>query len=274
MSVDGARLRVAVRRGGGSRPPLLLMNGIGAALESFQPLVDMLDPVLDVIRFDVPGVGGSPPPARPYRFPALARLVGRMLDELGVAEVDVLGISWGGGLAQQFAWTERRRCRRLVLVATGTGAMMVPGSPSVLAKLASPRRYGDPTYMIRIAPELYGGSIRRDPDRLRRVLHALAGPGDGRGYALQLAAGLGWTSVGFLPMVPQRTLVLTGDDDPIIPVANGRILAALIRRSTLHVYRGGHVELVADPAPFAVLIEQFLSDADAPAGGRRSRRIA
>jgi len=59
----------------------------------------------------------------------------------------------------------------------------------------------------------------------------------------------------------QPTLVLTGDDDPLIPTVNGRLLAALIPRARLHVYPGGHLELIARPEHLAPLIEQFL---DAP----------
>ena len=60
IGVDGHQLRVAVRHGQRGRVPLLLINGIGASLELLQPFVDALDPSLGVIRFDVPGVGGSP----------------------------------------------------------------------------------------------------------------------------------------------------------------------------------------------------------------------
>jgi poly(3-hydroxyalkanoate) depolymerase len=259
IEVAGERLRVAVRGGSPDRTPLLLMNGIGASLETFQPLVDALDPALEIIRFDVPGVGGSALPSLPYRFPALSRRLARLLDLLGYDEVDVLGISWGGGLAQQFALTERHRCRRLVLVATGTGAIMVPASPKVLAKMVTPRRYRDQGYMARIAPELYGGSVRTHPERLSGLLEHHGRSGHSRGYAYQLLAGWGWTSVPFLPLLPQRTLVLTGDDDPIIPAVNGKILAGLIRRAKLHVYPGGHVELVANPGALAPLIEDFLA---------------
>src|SRR6516164_617188 len=156
----GQRRKVAIRPGNGTRTPLLLFNGIGANLELLQPLVDALDPAIEVIRFDVPGVGGSPTPPLPLRFPALAWLTGRMLDQLGYTRVDALGVSWGGALAQQFALQYRWRCRRLVLVSTATGAIMVPGKPSVLAKMATPRRYFDPTYMASIAGIIYGGSVR------------------------------------------------------------------------------------------------------------------
>lgn len=235
------------------------MNGIGAPLETFQLFVDALDPSIEVIRFDVPGVGGSALPALPYRPWGLARLVARLLDKLGYDEVDVLGISWGGGLAQQFALSERRRCRRLVLVATGTGATMVPGSPRVLVKMITPRRYRDRQYMARIAPAIYGGAARVDPAALAPLLHRFGPTVRGRGYAYQLGAIVGWTSVPFLPLLRQPTLVLSGDDDPIVPAANGRILAALIPKAELFVYPGGHIDLVANPALLARRIQQFLA---------------
>ena len=130
--------------------PLLLINGIGASLELLQPFVDALDPGIEVIRFDVPGVGGSPMPALPYRFPGLCRLIAGLLTELGYGSADVLGISWGGGVAQQFAVSQRTRCRRLVLVSTGTGALMVPARPAVLARMVAPRRYTDRGYLQRV----------------------------------------------------------------------------------------------------------------------------
>ena len=219
------RLRIAIRPGNGTRTPLLLMNGIGASLDLLQPFVDALDPAIEVICFDVPGVGGSPPPAIPYRFTTLAYLVARMLDQLGYEQVDVLGISWGGGLAQQFAVQHCSRCRRLVLVSTATGALMVPARPAVLAKMVTPRRYLDPDYLASIAAELYGGSMRSHPEQARelaRAMHAVSP----RGYLYQLLASIGWTSLPWLPLIRQPTLILAGDDDPIVPLVNAKIMRA------------------------------------------------
>src|SRR5256886_15245892 len=162
--VDGQRLRVAIRSGNGTRTPLLVVNGSGVTLEVLEPFVDALDPAIEVIRFDVPGTGGSPAPLIPYRFSAHARLVRKMLDQLGYQQIDVLGVSWGGALAQQFAFQYPVRCRRLILVSTGTGALMVPGNPSALAKIATPRRYQDPVYMAQVAGEIYGGKMRTRPE--------------------------------------------------------------------------------------------------------------
>src|SRR5437762_9475395 len=157
--IDRQRLRIAIRPGNGTRTPLLLMNGIGVNFEVLQQFVDALDPAIAVIRFDVPGTGGSPAPRIPYRFSAHARLVTKMLDQLGYQQVDVLGVSWGGALAQQFAFQYPVRCRRLILVSTGTGALMVPGRPWVLAKIATSPRYQDSIYMEQIVGEIYGGKV-------------------------------------------------------------------------------------------------------------------
>ena len=97
----GRVLRVDVRPGNPAWPPLLLCNGIGASLEVLQPFVDALDPRREVIRFDLPGVGGSPLPVLPYHLATLSALLTGLLDRLGHDRADVLGISWGGGLAQQ-----------------------------------------------------------------------------------------------------------------------------------------------------------------------------
>ena len=265
LAVGGRTLRVSVREGTPGWPPLLLCNGIGASLELFQPFVDALDPRRPVIRFDIPGVGGSPAPVAPYHLATLPSLLAGLLDQLGYAQADVLGISWGGGLAQQFALSRPDRVRRLVLVATGTGALMVPAHPRILVRMLSPRRHRDPGYAARIAGELYGGSVRHDPALARDLLHAITRVGLARGYYYQLLSALGWTSLPWLPKLRSPALILAGDDDPIIPLVNARIMHRLIPRSRLHVYRGGHLELAADAESLAATVEAFL-DGDLNAG--------
>ena len=273
VAIGGRRLRVAVRPGRRGQPapglrglrpasrrvPLLLINGIGASLELLEPFVRELDPAVDVIRFDPPGVGGSAEPIGPYRFGGLCGLIADLLTELGYGAVDVLGISWGGGVAQHFATFQRARCRRLVLVATATGALMVPARPSVLAHMVTPRRYLDPGYLRRVAGDLYGGSARSDPARIATAMHDGNRVGSSRGYLYQLAAGAGWTSLPFLPLLRQPTLIVAGDDDPIIPLANARLMRRLIPDSRLHVYHGGHLGLVTEAAELAPVVDEFLT---------------
>ena len=266
LVVDGRELRIAVRPGSPvrsvvPRTPLLLINGIGASLELLEPFVRALDPGLDVIRFDPPGVGGSAEPPGPYRFTGLCTLIAGLLTELGYDQVDVLGISWGGGVAQHFAAFQRARCRRLVLVSTATGALMVPARPSVLAHMVTRRRYVDHAFMERVAGSIYGGSARENPERIAAAMNNGNRVGPSRGYLYQLTAGAGWTSVPFLPLLRQRALILSGDDDPIIPLANARLMKLLIPKARLHIYHGGHLELAADPQRLATAVEAFL-DAD------------
>jgi len=268
--VDGRHLRVDVTPGSrgqrsgpaglGGQLPLLLINGIGASLELLQPFVDALPGTSDVIRFDPPGVGGSPTPALPYRIGGLCRLIARMLSTLGYDRVDVLGISWGGGVAQHFAAFQPARCRRLVLVSTATGSLMVPARPGVLARMVTPRRYLDPGYLLSVAPALYGGSARDDPARIGEFMHAENRVGASKGYLYQLAAAAGWTSLPFLPLIRQPTLIMAGDDDPLIPLPNARVLHALIPRSRLHIYHGGHLGLVTEAAEHAPVVSRFLGE--------------
>ena len=263
LVVRGIQVRVSVRPGRGSfadQPPLLLCNGIGASLEALQPLVDALDPDRGVIRFDVPGVGGSPPPPLPYSLAMLSSWVTALVARLGHREFDVLGMSWGGALAQQLAVQSRRRVRRVVLVATGTGSLMVPAHPSVLAKMMTPRRHRDPAYAASIAADIYGGSMRTDPQRGAALLHAATRAGPKRGYYFQLAATTGWSSLPFLSLVRQPTLVLGGDDDPIVPVVNARLLARRIPDARLHVYHGGHLGILTESRELVPVIERFLTD--------------
>lgn len=273
VNVLGQDLRVRIRPGAdqGAGPPLLLCCGIGVGFDVLQPFVDVLDPSIEVVRFDVPGVGGSPAGPVPYGFQGNAYLAVRLLRELGYAQADVLGLSWGGGLAQQMAFQSPRFVRRLVLVSTGTGSVMVPGRPGVLSKMLTPRRFTDPLYAASVVGELYGGSARLDSDRVLRLLGDNVRPASKLGYLHQLAAGVGWTSLPWLPLIRQPTLILAGDDDPIVPSVNARIMRRLLPHARLHVYRGGHVALVTEADQIAPVVAEFVKDRDDSEPVRRFR---
>ena len=258
--VAGHRLRVAIRPGAGDGPPLLVCNGIGTPLEALAPFTSALDPAVEVVRFDVPGTGGSPAPRLPYSVPWLARLAGTMLTELGYGRFDVLGISWGGGLAQQLALRYPARCRRLVLAATSTGSIMIPAAPRVLLHLSTPRRHRDPAHAARVAGTLYGGALRHRPELAEPLTRSRATPVSRRGYLYQLTAAAGWTSLPWLRFIRQPTLILAGDDDPIIPLVNARLMAALLPAAQLRVYHDGHLALLTRAAELAPVVSEFLRD--------------
>jgi poly(3-hydroxyoctanoate) depolymerase len=259
VDASGVRIRTSVR---GSGPPLLLITGLGASLDLAAPFERALAVRgVQAVSFDAPGIGESSPYRWPQRMPGIARTVERTLDALGYDVVDVLGVSLGGVIAQQFAHQAPGRVRRLILAATGPGLGGVPGSPRILLALATPRRYYQPDYYRQIAGRVYGGAARRDPDAL---LHGSLARFTGRptlsGYLGQIYAITGWTSMPWLRTLRQPTLVLAGDDDPIVPLINGRILAWCIRDARLHIVRdGGHLFLLEHPEAMAALVAGFLT---------------
>lgn len=258
IDVRGQMLRVATKPGAPGRVPLLMFNGIGANLELGFPFLKALEDTPTII-FDVPGVGGSPMPALPYRPATLARMARHLLEHLGHEQVDVSGVSWGGGLAQQFARQYPRICQRLVLVATSAGWTMVPGKPNVLSKMSSIRRYTDKGYMRSIAAEIYGGDFRED-DTLIDAHAAGMRPSSNAGYMLQLLAMTGWSSMPWLWRLQQPTLILSGTDDPLIPVANARLLNRLIPNARLELVDNGHLFVVTRPVETAQTVEAFLTE--------------
>lgn len=260
VTVWGHEVRVAIRRGTGDGPPLVLCNGIGASLDLLRPFVDQVDKSIEVVSFDVPGTGGSPSGIVPYNFPLLAAGLRRMLTKLQYDEVNVLGISWGGALAQQFAFQNPNRCQKAVLCATATGSIMVPASPRVLAKMVTPRRYRDKEYAKQVAAELYGGYLREHPEEIGKFMHDHSRVGSRRGYVMQLLAGSGWSSIPGLPFIKQPTLIMAGKDDPIIPLINAKIMQKLIPNSTLHVYEDGHLGLVTMADKLGPCVSDFLRD--------------
>ncbi|MFD9899413.1 poly(3-hydroxyalkanoate) depolymerase [Mesorhizobium sp. NPDC059025] len=253
LRVFGKNIRVAVWPcHGKARTPLLLLNGIGASLEMLMPFADALED-REIIAFDVPGSGKSEATILPYRLWMLSMLASAVLDRLGYGRVDVLGVSWGGALAQQFALQNPRRCRKLVLAATSQGMLMVPPRFSVLSKFMTPRRFNDASYRKQIAGEIYGGKARTE-----RLLVEEFRTTSRRGYLYQQLALLGWTSMPWLPLLAQPTLVLAGDDDPVVPLANARVLSMLIRDSRLRVLNDGHLFLISSADEAAKAVTEFL----------------
>lgn len=267
VSVGMQRLRVTVENPGAGRP-LLLINGIGATGDLFDPFRRHLQD-RETIAFDAPGVGGSPTPWVPPTMRKLAAIVAGLVDELGHDQVDVLGLSWGGALAQELARRHPETVHRLILAATMPGVTSIPGRPAALAVLMSPARYYSPSYLKRIAPTLYGGAIRDHPELLdEHARQRAARPPTQVGYLYQLSAIQRWTSLPWLHTLPHRTLVLAGDQDPIVRLVNGRIMARRIPDGRLHVVEGGgHLFLFTRGAEMAALAADFLDT-----GASKARR--
>ncbi len=232
---DGARLRVA--RTSGTGTTLVICNDFAANIEILAEFAARLD--MPVVLFDYPGIGRSRPPQRMRRMPALARLFAGLLDGLGLDEpIDAMGIGWGGMLAQRFARDYPARLRRLLLAASSNGQVMFPGRLRSVWHAGRPRGLAASVDAPASARSLFGGRRNDECAAISRAM-ARALPPTRKGYAAQLYALAGFTSLGWLHRIDAPTLVIAGDDDPVVPMVNARVLAFLMPRARLQIVRGG-----------------------------------
>jgi pimeloyl-ACP methyl ester carboxylesterase len=235
---------------------LLFFNGIGVNLELAAPLHAAM-PERDLITFDMPGIGLSPGPRIPYRPWWAAHAAAKILDRYGYFDkVDVMGVSWGGLVAQQFAFQSAQRINRLVLAATSPGALMIPGDLGVWSRLLDPRSFFDAEALTRGFAGLFG-----ERDGLPKGLAAKFRLPLPSGYGAQVLAMTAWSSLPFLRFIAAPTLVTMGDRDRVVPLLNGRILNALIPKSRLHVVKdAGHFFPVTRLDAVAPVLRTFLDE--------------
>ena len=164
---------------------------------------------------------------------------------VAIGAADVVGFSYGGAVAQQLAIDHPERIRRLVLAATTCGWGAVPGPLQAMAVFAHSLRLYSPAYFERVAATLYGGVTSRDAgSRAHEGARHAANLQASYGYAMQLLGATGWTSLPYLERIRHETLVINGDDDPLVPVANAELLARRIPRATLEIVEeAGHLFL-------------------------------
>jgi poly(3-hydroxyoctanoate) depolymerase len=188
-------------------------------------------------------------------------VVTEMLDELGYGQLDVLGYSLGGIVAQELARRAPERIHRLVLCATTPGVPSIPPDPIVTALMLTPARYWNRQLAELILPIIAGGRTARDRGVLQAGLRQrLVQPPSAVGYLYQLYALSGWSSHAWIRRVQHPALVLHGDRDPVVPLANGRYLADALPHGRLEVVGGaGHLFLLDEPASVAPAVTEFLA---------------
>lgn len=242
--------RVSVRSTRQADTPLLMMNGVGATDSAWIELRRYLD--RPTMTFEVqPRQLGLRPSLRTF-----AKNLSDMLDDLHVGTVDVLGLSWGGMAAQQFAHDHPHRVRRLILASTSPGFISVPAKPASTAALLRPKTSSDRA--VQLNKHLYAGDFLRDPSLIHKL--GLLWPTDRRTYQLQMLAVVGWSSLLWLPVLRPHTLIIHGDDDPVVPIVNARIMQRLMPNAALvPVSGGGHLYLYTRPKEIGRQINDFLA---------------
>ncbi|MCD2099595.1 alpha/beta fold hydrolase [Rhodococcus qingshengii] len=230
----------------GSGPALLMCNGLGASIDTWGVFGDLLAEHFTLIQFDAPGCGGTPVHYRPYAMSELAARVSAMVLARGFRKVHVCGFSFGGMLAQQFAYQFPELVDRLVLISTLSGLPGLTGAPHVLAMASNPWRFLSPVVNEAVAPLLYGG----DAGTLSGKRPSLIG------VTHQIGAVASWFGVRG---IEAPTLVVGGTDDPLTPVANVHEIARRIPNSTAVTVPGaGHLWVSNKPSDSASLVLNFI----------------
>lgn len=254
LSINGLRIHAQIR---GEGEPLLLFSGVWGEAGLWEQLLPHLAG-FRTIAFDPPGIGRSQMPAFPLTMWTLAGFGPAVLDELGIESAHVLGASFGGAVAQQMAFSYPSRVRRLVLASTSFGGFGMPGSPKALWHFVHPRSY-HPERLEQVAGDMFGGRLRTEPE-LVRLMH-IRRPTNTIAALYRMAPLFGWTSLPWLWAIGHPTLIIAGDDDPVTPLVNHRIIAALMPHATLHIVRGGgHLALLDSAHQIGPLITSFLQD--------------
>ena len=246
----------------GQGEPLLLIMGLGASTLAWSEQIRTLGREFRLIAFDNRGAGRSDKPAVRYTIALFADDSAGLMDALGIDSAHVYGQSMGGFIAQELALRHPQRVRTLVLASTSCGGRRaVVASPENLAGIGmmnvlSPREAAE-----KGLPLLYSAEfIARHHDALvqRSLREAeLRSPPDA--FGRQVQAAVRHNTFDRLPEIRCPTLVITGDDDKVVPAENSRVLAERIPGAELAVLPGGgHGYLVEKAAESNDIVLDFL----------------
>jgi pimeloyl-ACP methyl ester carboxylesterase len=264
--------RAFVKAGRG--PALLLLHGLGCDHTTWLPVLASLARRYTVIAPDLLGHGRSAKPRADYSLGGYANGMRDLLTVLGIDRVTVVGHSFGGGVAMQFAYQFPERTERMVLVAPGglgpevtpaIRAVTLPGFhqamsvvtlPGVrqltLAGLRALAATGLPA--ARDLDEVAGiVDSFKDPSARRAIRHVVSAVVDWRGQVVTMADRAYLTAA--MPMC-----VVWGSDDSVIPVRHARVAAELAPGATVEVIGdAGHFPHKDHPERFVRILDEFVS---------------
>ncbi|MEJ5185595.1 MAG: alpha/beta fold hydrolase [Candidatus Geothermincolales bacterium] len=262
MRVNGADIHYLKA---GEGPPVLLIMGLAGNADWWgEEFLEILSRHFSLLAFDNRGAGRSSLPEGPYTIPLLAEDARAIMDALGWGKASVIGFSMGGMIAQELALTHPGLVDKLVLISTFCGgAEAIQPAPDIATILNSPKE-GIPEEVIArgTAWLLFPGEyLKVHPEKIDEFVRLyVRAPISPRAYAKQVEAVACWGCYSRLPQIQSPTLVITGDQDVIIPPGNSHILAKRIPASTLQVIEGaGHGITLQCPEETARAIVGFLS---------------
>lgn len=241
----------------GSGDPLLLIQGLGYARWSWEPVASRLARDYRVLTFDNRGIGDSDKPPGPYSAREMADDALQVLDEAGVERAHVLGASLGGMIAQELAVAAPERVDKLILCCTTPGGEATVPMPQVTVELFAEAATLPPEVALRRFVE--NALAPAAPTELVQQLFDLrsANPLDPAGWQAQAAAGLGFAGVDGPITAP--TLIVTGTKDNVVDPRNSDVLAERIPGAEVRRLEGtGHLFFWEQPDAFVRIVREFL----------------
>jgi 3-oxoadipate enol-lactonase len=246
----------------GSGPPLLLIAGIPAVASDWHPVAEAL--AADgrrAIAYDNRGSGASTVTPGPYTTAGLAADAVALLDFLGIERADVFGMSLGGMIAQELAIGWPQRVDRLVLGCTHAGIRHAARPPRATGEAFARQTDHWGERMRALAPLAFARDV--DSALLARFIEKKTRDvQDPVGYQAQIDAALAHDTYERLGRIRAPTLILTGDDDRVIPGASSDVLAEGIPDAKLVTIRGaGHLFFLERPGATHEVLAEFLARA-------------
>jgi len=248
----------------GSGDALLLIMGLGYTAHMWQRTRPLLAEHYRTIVFDNRGVGRSDSPAGPYAIPLMASDAAAVLDAAEVEKSHIFGVSMGGMIAQEFTLQYPRRVRSLILGCTAAGGPTAVRSEPEAAKMLKARAAMSAEQAAEAAlPFIYDVETPRD-----RIVEDLAirrpWPARPESYLAQLQGILAWEGYTGLPAIRVPTLVIHGQNDRLVRVGNGQLIADRIPGAKLFIIpHASHIFLTDRPEIAHPAILEFLK-AQAP----------
>lgn len=247
------------RLGSGER--LLFIGGTGADLR--RPETRLFGPLprhFELLTYDQRGLGQSAKPDIPYRMADYADDAARLMEAMGWDQAHVVGVSFGGMVAQEFVLRHPRKVRKLILCCTASGG--AGGSSFAYHKLRPMSTDGMATLKVKITDIRHDEVWAKEHPEKYRVLHALAAadpfaaePDHAQGAERQIAARAGHDTWDRLPSIACPVLVIGGRYDGIVSRETVNNLAARIPGAKLQFFEGGHLFMLDDPRAFAAMTE-------------------
>jgi 3-oxoadipate enol-lactonase len=249
----------------GSGPRLLFCNGSGSTLAGSQLLLTPFTARFDTVAHDQRGLGETEIPPTPYSMADYAADAAGLLDTLGWESCRVVGISFGGMVAQELAVTWPERIERLALLCTSPGG--TGGASYPLHELADLPEEEQAAIALRLLDRRFTPEWLAEHDADRGLVEMLAArrfdektDEQRRGEAGQLEARSRHDVCDRLERITCPTFVGAGRYDDIAPLPNSEAIAAGVPGAELHVYEGGHAFFAQDPAAFPAILDFLAGD--------------